>query len=367
MTLTKNPAMPKIDEALAEWRASLKRGDKMPKGTTMTDPTYIPLPAGTVLQAGDEHKLKTQSDKWWTPAKFVIGDVLINENLDARRPIAKLPEWAQPAWRRMVEQLEEALQSVQVSEALLKAGRPEIDRAILYMKALLKERDELTADRDSIQRHMDLARAEAGCPDDETLVMHCRELRADRNRLRTALEKQHQWHLEQTERTPVFFGDTIGQNNAEEYQDSELCEMTVKALKGGDARCDQSEPPISNRPANESDPQGGATVNILWPPDALMETKAAKETPTQRVEAKALDGVLVGLNGFQSATGERWLYIEDALSIASDLETALARIEKLEMALKIFARNDSWRMNGRCDSSGINFDGQRLAQDALLP
>lgn len=51
-------------------------------------------------------------------------------------------------------------------------------------------------------------------------------------RMRTALETQHSWHLDQTERTPVFFGDTIGQVNADEYQDSQLCEITVEALKG---------------------------------------------------------------------------------------------------------------------------------------
>lgn len=36
------------------------------------------------------------------------------------------------------------------------------------------------------EQHMALARAEAGCPDDETLVIHCRELRADLDAERTA-------------------------------------------------------------------------------------------------------------------------------------------------------------------------------------
>jgi hypothetical protein len=36
------------------------------------------------------------------------------------------------------------------------------------------------------EQHMALARAEARCPDDETLVMHCRELRADLDAERTA-------------------------------------------------------------------------------------------------------------------------------------------------------------------------------------
>lgn len=45
-----------------------------------------------------------------------------------------------------------------------------------------------------------------------------------------ALRLQHAWHLDQTERTPVYFGDTIGQVNADEYADSELCEKTIAAL-----------------------------------------------------------------------------------------------------------------------------------------
>ena len=36
------------------------------------------------------------------------------------------------------------------------------------------------------EQHMALARAEAGCPDDETLVIHCRQLRADLDAERTA-------------------------------------------------------------------------------------------------------------------------------------------------------------------------------------
>ena len=36
------------------------------------------------------------------------------------------------------------------------------------------------------EQHMALARAEAGCPDDETLVIHCRELRADLDAERAA-------------------------------------------------------------------------------------------------------------------------------------------------------------------------------------
>lgn len=36
------------------------------------------------------------------------------------------------------------------------------------------------------EQHMALARAEAGCPDDETLVIHCRQLRAELDAERTA-------------------------------------------------------------------------------------------------------------------------------------------------------------------------------------
>jgi len=48
----------------------------------------------------------------------------------------------------------------------------------LALSKFLPERDRLCAERDTAKQHMDLARAEAACPDDETLVMHCRELRA---------------------------------------------------------------------------------------------------------------------------------------------------------------------------------------------
>lgn len=56
------------------------------------------------------------------------------------------------------------------------------------------------------------------------------ESRAETQRLRAVLVRQHKWHLDQTERSPVYFGDTIGQVNAEEYQDSELYQVTVAAL-----------------------------------------------------------------------------------------------------------------------------------------
>lgn len=57
------------------------------------------------------------------------------------------------------------------------------------------------------------------------------QFRKDGERLRVALCQQHRWHLDQTERTPVFFGDDIGQINADEYQDSELYQATEAALK----------------------------------------------------------------------------------------------------------------------------------------
>lgn len=70
--------------------------------------------------------------------------------------------------------------------------------------------------RISLQRGEALARAEAA----EVTV----------TKLREALEQQHKWHLDQTDRTPVYFGDTIGQINAEEYGDSELYKITDRAL-----------------------------------------------------------------------------------------------------------------------------------------
>lgn len=45
-------------------------------------------------------------------------------------------------------------------------------------RSALIERDDLRAKLDEVNRHIALARLEAGCPDDDTLVEHCRELRA---------------------------------------------------------------------------------------------------------------------------------------------------------------------------------------------
>jgi hypothetical protein len=48
--------------------------------------------------------------------------------------------------------------------------------------------------------------------------------------MRSALIRHQEWHLSQKERRPVDFGDEIGQVDADEYQDSELFEITEKAL-----------------------------------------------------------------------------------------------------------------------------------------
>ena len=69
-----------------------------------------------------------------------------------------------------------------------------------YVKAKMEEMEREFADA---AQHMALARDEAGCPDDETLVIHCRELRADLDAERTArkagqrvLKKVQSWMLE---------------------------------------------------------------------------------------------------------------------------------------------------------------------------
>lgn len=66
------------------------------------------------------------------------------------------------------------------------------------------------------------------------LLMRCRDelatLREQLAESRSALLQHHQWHLDQTERSPVYFGDSIGQINADEYSDSEMYEETTKAL-----------------------------------------------------------------------------------------------------------------------------------------
>ena len=48
-------------------------------------------------------------------------------------------------------------------------------------------------------------------------------------------------------------------------------------------------------------------------------------------------------------------------------EAAAARIEKLEAALRVFASDEVWRINGRCDPNSGNFDGQSIARAALAP
>jgi hypothetical protein len=49
-------------------------------------------------------------------------------------------------------------------------------------------------------------------------------------KLRHLLQRHHQWHLDQTDRTPIYFGDTIGQINADEYAECELGEDTTAIL-----------------------------------------------------------------------------------------------------------------------------------------
>jgi len=54
----------------------------------------------------------------------------------------------------------------------------EPDTALAKLSTVAAVTAELAVELAAVKQHMDLARAEAGCPDDETLVMHCRELRA---------------------------------------------------------------------------------------------------------------------------------------------------------------------------------------------
>jgi hypothetical protein len=46
---------------------------------------------------------------------------------------------------------------------------------------------------------------------------------------------------------------------------------------------------------------------------------------------------------------------------------AADRIEQLEAALQVFAADESWRRDGRCDPNSGNFDGQTIARAALAP
>lgn len=48
-----------------------------------------------------------------------------------------------------------------------------------FARTLERELAQARKDLDEARSHMNLARLEAQCPDDETLVMHCRELRSN--------------------------------------------------------------------------------------------------------------------------------------------------------------------------------------------
>lgn len=64
------------------------------------------------------------------------------------------------------------------------------------------------------------------------LALNGTEWKARAERLLEALQEQHKWHLEQKDRRPVTMGDTVGQIDAHEYADSEMCERTVAAITG---------------------------------------------------------------------------------------------------------------------------------------
>jgi hypothetical protein len=48
-------------------------------------------------------------------------------------------------------------------------------------------------------------------------------------------------------------------------------------------------------------------------------------------------------------------------------DEAAARIEALEAALRIFASDEVWRVNGICNPNSGFFDGQSIARAALAP
>lgn len=102
--------------------------------------------------------------------------------------ISTTPNPASDTARQAAERINRMAAS---EEDLLSNGRLaiEIQTAIDDSTAALRRKveektqqvAELTRERDEARRHMALARLEAGCPDDETLVIHCRELRASRD------------------------------------------------------------------------------------------------------------------------------------------------------------------------------------------
>lgn len=133
----------------------------------------------------------------------------------------------------------EAKQQVADLQAELRASNRNWERTCDEAKQAVyqpptTERDTLRAE---VERHMTLARAEAGCPDDDTLVMHCRELRAEVARLTVA---------EAAREVAVVFYSDLEVKDEEERTAAILTRLRVQWL------ADSQREKIPNSPLDES-------------------------------------------------------------------------------------------------------------------
>lgn len=53
------------------------------------------------------------------------------------------------------------------------------------------------------------------------------------------------------------------------------------------------------------------------------------------------------------------------LFVGSDIRQMIGRIEELEAALRFYANEEHWKLNGRCDPNSSRFDGLSIARAAL--
>lgn len=161
--------------------------------------------------------------------------------------------------------------------------------------------------------------------------IRCREisdLTREAERLRNALDAQHKWHLDQTERTPVFFGDTIGQINADEYQDSELFEITHNALN-------------PNQTGGQSDPAGGATFGgvVIGAPKTTplnqleIDELKSRAQPKPQAAREALPPIMKAVAALRSLPAGALVYeYEQILLTFSDAERIACLAAEKELA-----------------------------------
>jgi len=275
----------------------------------MTPTTHILLHAGTVLEEGDLDRDMEPIYPIWFGFTVESG----NGFATFFRPITRLPDWAQPAWREMDKKV--ATVETECTEWRCSAK--------LY--------------------HSELRDLAAGKKVETQLGFYVEqrinEIIADRDRLRTALATLRN-RLEYD-----LSSDEVDGHVQTEME--ELLELCDQALKGGDAQCEATTnvsaliapsatsdaPSTGPKPASTAPTfvpsEGGATPEQSLESDTLgfdmleLDLEESKPTPTQRVEDLLETAVCA------SGRKSLWLSASQARSLARELETVIAEREKL--------------------------------------